>query len=1119
MSTGYYGIDCNSEGNGCTWQEICPVGSYCTGGKKFTCVDGTISDSTGATTCKSCPPGSYCKDGVIKTCEAGTYSTGGAATCTPCPEGSYSGSGASSCTLCEPAKYQDKTKQISCHDVPKGHYATGCREGALDDDKNCVGANCRGCKWHSICPDASVGERYYCSSGQKLSCAATNQLTECVDDNKGCTVCKACDDGKIVDGNGTLCDDCPAGYYCKGGVKYACLASEGEYQADEGRTSCELIPNGSRCSGKKQDGACPGTEYCTDYKYTNKDIYVDKSECQTVPAGSYATYCSSPGTGCKGYAECPAIDNEGKGYYCMSGKRNVCNAGSYLSDCKSGSTGCQECKSCPDGTTFAATVVVGVGNCGLQTCLDYYNKAKEGTGVWEEWYDNWSQCSSDGSSLAGCYMAPTKGINGAPVDTGAGTKPKCCSEGGTLEKCSYDNGMESCIATCTGCTGGNAQGGGCTADQMKLTDKHTCPGVQEVNKPSTCAATIACTCRYNDNLDLCNNYLNNATNGDKVCYKNEDGKDRTNYCETFCYKECDDSPCTQQCGNITVKTGVKGCTDKEDKYPGRQFKNNPECKYYDNGVPGTAPYCSVDITCKENYHKPRTTGCTPCLEGYHTKDDNTEEECTPNVYKVTLNRAGGENGTTEFFYEYKTKDDCYYYSNYNSTNGIVSGCLDVVDGKQTVQKPTRKGYTFAGYYTEADGKGTQYVDNAGKISEAIYTTLYDKTLYAKWTPNVYKVTLNPTPGSGGTSNYFYQYETKGKCYYYTSEDLSTCIEGTGGVQINKPTRTGYTFDGYYTEADGKGTQYVDKDGTTIGSIYKTIGDKTLFAKWTPNVFTVNFNRNDGATGAAAPESKTCTYDQACTAATQGTMRKTNHVFKGWDRDKEKDGDGEFGAEGDITNIISEGEITLYAIWKECDACVQSTGSKCELKVEDNECTYESGCIDGYTVVERTKDTNKPECTANEYSAIYFCGEGGGTPDPESDPVRFNDPYTVDISHRECSKPGSLFLGWEGKNNEDTIFAPYNVETEFTWAEVGDIEFTAKWDACPKGYYCGDGRVEQKECPVGSTTGGGADEIIDCYLLGGQSKICSKIGNEEPKCFTLPAGVKVNYSGDWRPSAE
>lgn len=115
-------------------------------------------------------------------------------------------------------------------------------------------------------------------------------------------------------------------------------------------------------------------------------------------------------------------------------------------------------------------------------------------------------------------------------------------------------------------------------------------------------------------------------------------------------------------------------------------------------------------------------------------------------------------------------------------------------------KPTRTGYTFAGWNTNSSGTGTNYA--AG----ATYTSNAALTLYAKWTLITYKVTYNANGGSGAPSQ-----QTKN---YGQTLTLSS----------TKPTKTNYNFMGWATSATGS-VAY------TSGASYTTNAAVTLYAVW------------------------------------------------------------------------------------------------------------------------------------------------------------------------------------------------------------------------------------------------------------------------------------------------
>ena len=79
--------------------------------------------------------------------------------------------------------------------------------------------------------------------------------------------------------------------------------------------------------------------------------------------------------------------------------------------------------------------------------------------------------------------------------------------------------------------------------------------------------------------------------------------------------------------------------------------------------------------------------------------------------------------------------------------------------------------------------------------------LFHISKYAHWNPN--KITLilnNQSATTAGTGAVYYKYNT---ATYYSNSGLSTTI-----TKITVPSRTGYTFGGYYTATGGGGTQYI-----------------------------------------------------------------------------------------------------------------------------------------------------------------------------------------------------------------------------------------------------------------------------------------------------------------------
>ena len=128
-----------------------------------------------------------------------------------------------------------------------------------------------------------------------------------------------------------------------------------------------------------------------------------------------------------------------------------------------------------------------------------------------------------------------------------------------------------------------------------------------------------------------------------------------------------------------------------------------------------------------------------------------------------------------------------------------------------------------------------------------------------------------------------------------------------GVTLPTPEKTGYTFNGWYTEGTG-GT--LKGDG---GEYYVPAGDITLHAQWTANTYTVHFDSNHGE---AADEmgDQTFTYGEE-QALTANGFDWTGHTFQGWAT--EEDGGVVYTDQQTVINLTAENDATvnLYAVWE------------------------------------------------------------------------------------------------------------------------------------------------------------------------------------------------------------
>jgi uncharacterized repeat protein (TIGR02543 family) len=205
--------------------------------------------------------------------------------------------------------------------------------------------------------------------------------------------------------------------------------------------------------------------------------------------------------------------------------------------------------------------------------------------------------------------------------------------------------------------------------------------------------------------------------------------------------------------------------------------------------------------------------------------------------------------------------------------------------------------------TTVSGKADQYLLNdtlaEGKV-DTLTLVAVDKatmhnqtklTITLKYSEPRYSVTYNGNSNTGGIAP-----TDPGA---YVKGALAT-VASTGTL-----TKTGYTFDGWNTTADGSGTSFIAGTGSFV--INSNI---TLFAKWKIKTYTLSYNGNGNSSG-TAPEEVVLDSNSLVTATSNTTnLSKTGFDFNGWNT--KADGSGTILAAGATFRIKSD--TTLYAQW-------------------------------------------------------------------------------------------------------------------------------------------------------------------------------------------------------------
>ena len=250
----------------------------------------------------------------------------------------------------------------------------------------------------------------------------------------------------------------------------------------------------------------------------------------------------------------------------------------------------------------------------------------------------------------------------------------------------------------------------------------------------------------------------------------------------------------------------------------------------------------------------------------------------------------------------------------------------------TLPTPSKTGYTFDGWYTQSSG-GT-------KVSNT-YTPAGNVTLYAHWTNVNYTLTINPNGGiwnnttsnstKTGTTNstlsianptppkgYTVSFNTNGgsslssitstKSFSGWSNSGSGSISGTtytfgagngtltanyknNSVNLPTPTKSGYTFDGWYTQSSG---------GTKVSNTYTPTVNTTLYAHWNANSYTLTINPNGGTWN-------NTTSNSTKTGTTNSTLSIANPTPKGYTVSFNTDGGN------NVNSITSQRTFTNWSL--------------------------------------------------------------------------------------------------------------------------------------------------------------------------------------------------------------
>ena len=223
---------------------------------------------------------------------------------------------------------------------------------------------------------------------------------------------------------------------------------------------------------------------------------------------------------------------------------------------------------------------------------------------------------------------------------------------------------------------------------------------------------------------------------------------------------------------------------------------------------------------------------------------------------------------------------------------------------------TRPGYTFTGW--ARDRRTDPSLQPGGRYTLTPGTT----TLWAQWKADPAHLIYNSNSGS-------------------TSQTRRTdgVVDQTLTVIANPFTRTGYTFTGWNTQADGRGKAYTAGNGFRLVADAKSnpVNTSVLYAQWRINRVTLKFDPNGGTGGYPDITADAFTTVTIPADAKEPKVQRPGFRFTGWAmKPTPGAGDTILSPGKGTVSMPDRGSITVYAQWAPAMTTLPFTGGHAQV---------------------------------------------------------------------------------------------------------------------------------------------------------------------------------------------
>lgn len=253
-----------------------------------------------------------------------------------------------------------------------------------------------------------------------------------------------------------------------------------------------------------------------------------------------------------------------------------------------------------------------------------------------------------------------------------------------------------------------------------------------------------------------------------------------------------------------------------------------------------------------------------------------------------------------------------YRNDWPDTTGSTPDTTGVTGQDVTIARNgfTRPGYTFTGW--ARDRRTDPSLQPGGRYTLTPGTT----TLWAQWKADPAHLIYNSNSGS-------------------TSQTRRTdgVVDQTLTVIANPFTRTGYTFTGWNTQADGRGKAYTAGNGFRLVADAKSnpVNTSVLYAQWRINRVTLKFNPNGGTGGYPDITVDAFTTVTIPADAKEPKVQRPGFRFTGWAmKPTPGAGDTILSPGKGTVSMPDRGSITVYAQWAPAMTTLPFTGGQAQV---------------------------------------------------------------------------------------------------------------------------------------------------------------------------------------------